>query len=264
MADYFEFENIDCSVLRSNLQTTMRKLFESPELHLEDIQEYLNRKISKIGGNDNSISEFLADQTIYNNAFDELAEKYEFPSQHVRECKELLELAAFQYMTLSRVKDLRPQMRVIDKKLSEINKQVEVLSYHLNSIKDYKGLLDIVIGTGSSELVSETQESLRNVTQLKSRLREGQFGSMTQLGNKSKVGNLGLLPFIQINYFLWHSVLNRTIKQKYDGRSGRKQFFSFLRDCMRIIHPALSYERLDYALKDAQRNNKVSELVSGK
>lgn len=221
-----------------------------------DILEHITKENSHL------VLEKLHSFEVYDASYDDLANKYKFPSPIKKELKCFLNLAAINYLSFTGQVWLKKILPVIEKEIEQLTKAAERLSYYLKPMtlwdENYNQFFD---NQPVHKLINETNSNLTEIMSLKEKLRGSVIGQLAKLGDHRPLGNLGLHEFIKIMWDFWHNFLGRTIVQKNDGINGRKQFLEFLGDCLEPVHPKLVEEHfidgpIDNALKKFQRSQK--------
>ena len=147
----------------------------------------------------------------------------------------------------------------MEQKLNDLQEQIDKFRYALKPLSNYGKDLDPLFGKPFvNSTLEQLNKNLEELYGLKGRLRKSLIGKRAHLGVKAPLGNIGLPEFILHLHTLWTGLLDRSLKQSYDGINGRKQFLEFLGDCRNSVHPRLSYETLDNGLTKYLRELKKS------
>jgi len=235
-----------------NLEFDLKNLTENPSKILENMDE----------DKTTYFLEKLQNFNIYDSIYEELATKYLFPAVFKKDLKLILNLAAYNYLSLNGQVWLKKVLPAIEKEIEQLVSAAERFSYYMNPVIQWGDNYDMFFHNQPvQKMLHETKANLDEILTLKDNFRASAIGKLAKLDDHRPMGNLGLHEFIKIMWMFWHDCLGRTVVQKYDGINGRKQFLEFLGNCLEPIHPKLVEDHfvggaIDNALKKFQKELK--------
>lgn len=103
--------------------------------------------------------------------------------------------------------------------------------------------------------LDHTIEVLDEYIRLPNAIPKSQLGQLLKIGVKSAKGNLALRLWVENSYRIWIKVLERNLK--FDGKhgvNGRKRFLEFSYTALIVIHPNISFSKVENAVTLFLRN----------